>query len=303
MNTLDIDILNRTLKGIAVTPPYFALSDIQFNANNSIVSKFPVEQSHPFELTPISGAESSRHMAILGSVLLSHLRNDTEKSYYLAFNATFNLKNDNFDFPTTPQIYGHAILEKLEKRNATVYTQVLVNKKVVFDAVIDYVIVPQKVFERMNITFRHPLITNPTNPYSYLANFTEMTHNNSQLKLQSIKIRPESCVGHFDNYPAMPVAHLMSYFGMGCAELLAKIKGTYFKYSVKKAVMDVRELAFATQKLDIIIELISEHENVMKFKCAASINNKVIALLTVEYQLDLSHKIIKPDFEKITLPI
>ena len=81
---------NYILERIGVQPPYYALNDLELDEENGIMSaKVPVEQSSEMERSPITAAESGRHLAILGCCLMGVINTEGGKFYYLANSAVY----------------------------------------------------------------------------------------------------------------------------------------------------------------------------------------------------------------------
>jgi 3-hydroxymyristoyl/3-hydroxydecanoyl-(acyl carrier protein) dehydratase len=273
------------LSKIAVTAPYFALQDLKFlDDKKTVVAGFPVEQKNIYEATPITAAESSRHLAILGSVACAYARESINKAYFLAFNAKFRCQQEQFDtYMSSDPLLGKAEVVEISKRTATVNTALYVSDSMLFTAQINYVILTENLFQRMNEKHYVAEVGAGTNPYSSLVPLQNVHVDNAVLSAETIPVAIEHTLGHFDHYPSMPVAILMTYFSLATNELINHLVGGYKKVVVISADMDVKKLVFITQKVDIKVEFLSKRGNVFQFVWYGHVSGSLVAKVDVEY--------------------
>jgi 3-hydroxymyristoyl/3-hydroxydecanoyl-(acyl carrier protein) dehydratase len=289
------------LSKIAVTKPYFSLKDIKRISADSLLAKIPIEQDPLFEASIISGAEASRHMAILGSLAIAQLLDKDNRNYYLAFEAKFKYCGDyKFDYPkNNNELIGAARVISLCKRDAIVDTKLSIGASPLFNAQIKYFIVPEKIFMRKYATFKQETPACIQNPYKSIYPLNNIRFENDKLYASTGNVMKENCIGHFDNYPAMPVAILMNRFGMAAATLLHKLTGKHYKYIVSKADMAVKELVFAGENVEIEVINIYSKDKVYTFKCTAVNKENVIANLIVTFEIQSEVKAITANYEFI----
>ena len=90
------------------------------------------------------------------------------------------------------------------------------------------------------------------------------------------QVKPEYCVGHFDNYPCLPIAFLLSTMAKASGDFLARVIDRNIKYVVRDAVSNAEYLAFAGDNVDIKIEYMGNYrKNCHSFKCIAHGEDKV----------------------------
>src|SRR5690606_900659 len=192
------------LPRIGVRPPYFALSDIAWGRLE--LRATAVAESPPYqEAGPMPAAELGRHAAIVGLSLAASQQEDGRRRYYLARLAECR-------YPANPSPYGapvrfHGRLLDLDKRKARAAIQATAGGAALASFEVDYTVLTESAFERLfRIRARHTPLTR--SPYGALL--TNAWHGTSDMAEQVVEELPiGACIGHFDGYPALPVAVLM----------------------------------------------------------------------------------------------
>jgi hypothetical protein len=134
---------------IAVTEPYFALSNTKITPKGFLTANFQVELKKHNEIPNISLSEAGRHLAILGSLALANSNTRKERHYYLATEAVFERVHALPVFSDTYK--GIVKTYSIDKKGGEVIGQVLTeNDEIIYEAVIRYVIIHERIFERLH---------------------------------------------------------------------------------------------------------------------------------------------------------
>ncbi|MEN8121727.1 MAG: hypothetical protein ABFS35_15355 [Bacteroidota bacterium] len=286
-------MIEKILNKISVKPPYFALSNMVMETNETLSAMVPVEQPMGNEYGIISAAEAGRHMAILGSCALSIKNPNPGRHYYLAVGAKVK-KISNLD--ETGVLFGKANVVHLDKRNGIVSTKLFTeNGQLLFIIEVTYKIMQHNLFEKLFIQNKQnePFIPIYNSPYQKDHPLSEPIFTNNILKTSLGPLQPNECQGHFQNFPAVPVAILMHSLSKAAGQLLAHNMGNKsLSYIVERGVVKAENLAFAGSKINIVISQ-SETED-YNFICRA-LSDK-----GMEYgSMDLS---LRPIAAKLDIP-
>lgn len=228
--------LDRDLAGrICVRPPYFALRDLawvrgEFSASAN--AEFPTSS----EVGPMHAAERGRHGAIAGLCALAMSQPDSARRYYLAQKASYRAYFSRASYGAS--IRFSARVEELSKRSgrATVSATVLGSAEKVMDLSVEYLILTEPTFERL---FREHRQATHSGPELLLPHTIRSAPGQ-----RTIPSLPASlCFGHFDNYPALPLAVVLRELGDISGELFAA------PYWVSEAKITAADLCWAGQNV------------------------------------------------------
>jgi hypothetical protein len=246
---------SQILKNISVTAPYFALRNLR-QTGEFIYADFKVELSDPDELMPISAAEVGRHMAIMGSVVMSDSNPLKERHYYLATDAIIIRRSDRE--LNNPNVTGRIKMESFNRKSGTASGSLFDSEmNALFDVEIKYMVLHHNIFERMFAQYKSETFEGlEVNPYKENIEFM-----NIELGIQNCfgsigTITARHCSGHFKNYPALPVARMGSAMG--------KIGGVHFKflnpginkrYTIARAELHASQLVFVGEEVKFRTEI------------------------------------------------
>ena len=241
------------IENIAVRPPYLSLNNINFNGNCP-QALFKCEIQHPWEIQPICTSEVGRHMAILGSLALSASNPCKEKHYYLA---------------------NHAIVERLTSSDKSSYyftgkvTQVDFNKRKgfvdsslynefseeLYRVRVNYTVIHYNAFNRLfSENYQQTSTKYKTNPYVENINFISTNFDNHRYTANLGRVKPFECLGHFENYPALPVARLANALINLAGKHFNTLRGVNSKYIVMRAEITAKSLIYAGE--DVVLDSI-----------------------------------------------
>lgn len=192
------------LARIGVRPPYFALYDLaleglEFRATADAESPAYLERG------PMPAAELGRHAAIAGLCHAALQQSDDRRRYFLARRAECRYLPNPAPYGT-PVRFASRIVE-LDKRacRAAVTAEAAGAPLAAFE--VDYTILTESAFQRL---FRSRSRPTPDVPSPYGALLVEAWDGAAGRAEQVVCAVPvPACVGHFDGYPALPVAVLM----------------------------------------------------------------------------------------------
>lgn len=180
------------------------------------------------EAGPICGGEAGRHLAILGSCAAALANARPGKHYYLATEALLQreLSPDDWPIPGEPMLAlascSH-VGKREAKANAVMEARVGDGTRLaeVYTLHVRYNVVGEDVFLRLFRGRNSATPRSADNPYATIAtpalSVRTPTHAESELEL----VTPALCPGHFDGYPALPVAVVMQKLSGMATELLA----------------------------------------------------------------------------------
>ena len=192
------------LQRVGVRPPYFALTDMEV-AGLELRATVVAESPTFLELGPMPAAELGRHAAIVGLGAAAAQQGDDRRRYYLARRAECRYVAN--DAPYGAPVRFHARILQLDKRAAKAAVDATANGAPLASFEVDYTVLTDSAFERL---FRVRGQPTPSAPSPYGSLLTTSWHGTTDMAEQVVESLPVgACVGHFDGYPALPVAVLM----------------------------------------------------------------------------------------------
>ncbi len=244
---------------ICVSEPYFAMNELIYSDHKIVQASFIIENIGFPESFSLSSGEAGRHLAILGSCALALINPDPEKHYYLAVEAVggnsnvakavhrcLDRKNKKFI------VQSKAISLDLRKKSGQAEAKIFnAHGLEVSSLIITYKVFRNDLFKRL---FKRFYIENAmnmaANPYTDNYPLKDVVYSNNVLTGKTGIIRPEQCAGHFDEYPALPVAMLCSLlFEMAGRHYMHKVNRNDVKYCVDRILLTANRLASAGEFL------------------------------------------------------
>jgi hypothetical protein len=198
---------------ICVRSPYFALRDTSWHRGEFSAlanAEFPAS----LEAGPMNAAERGRHGAIAGLCALAMSQPDSARRYYLAQKAHYRGYFSHASYGAS--IRFSARVEELSKRSgrATVSATVLGSAERLMDLSVEYLVLPEPTFERL---FREHRQATPSGQQLALPHAVC-----SAPGVRTISSLPASlCLGHFDGFPALPLAILIWELTQMAGEMFA----------------------------------------------------------------------------------
>jgi hypothetical protein len=236
---------------IDVTEPYFALLGLGYDGDAGVSAEFIIEHKDHFETPLLSLSEAGRHTAILGSLALANVNPCKEKHYYLACDAVFDRVHDKLVVADKCKLEAKVI--SIDKRKGVVECKLYSNEGVLtYEAEVCYAIIHHATFNRK---FKHHYVeTNYSpslNPYTHRTTM-QMGVSNYKSCVASIDlINVDDCAGHFNNFPALPVARISGAMFEVSGIHYNLIRGLDKDYCIKRVEMHSEAFIFAGNSVKI----------------------------------------------------
>ncbi len=275
-STVNTSLSSYLGKLVCVTKPYCALQKIRKIGEYELSAEIKVENTTSGEPTLISVAEAGRHLAILGSYVLAMRNPLNVKHYYLA-NKAILLNAGNHSNATTPLdskrptrliVKAKVISLDLGTKAGSASTEVSTSTgEVIFTLDVYYQILKADLFQKLFKKNYNPLhIHNGFNPYTQVAPFNNLVYTNDAVTADFGIVTPEQCVGHFDYYPALPIAILCSVLvKLGIIHFKKVLETEDIKYSIKQVSVSAVRLAFAGERVLLHSSYVCKECNVYTF--------------------------------------
>ena len=238
------------LRRICVRPPYFALSSLRFN--DGILSATAVaERAASLEVGPMQACDISRHAAICGLSAVALGMEDDDRRFYLAQDATYTGFENTAPYGSVVS-FEAAVVEQ-NKRQATAEITVTADGRLLAQLSVTYTLMNEGSFRRLFRSKHVPTFSGlhfdrmPDPPVGVFS--TEA--NKTTLMLERVPV--EACAGHFEQFPAMPVAVLMGQLGL--------VAGLEYgaPYWVEAATMSAGEFCWAGETARFEVTSLPEH--------------------------------------------
>ena len=191
------------LQRICVRPPYYALKNESYH-DQVFRAEASADLLQGRALGPMRPGDISRHGAIAGSCALALAQSDDNPRYYLATKASYCGMPVEAPYGTPVQF--EAKIQQFDKRRATATVHASVGRHLLATLNTTYSILKPALFERLNAHRRVPTTRSSTmNPIGEYP--TRWKGDTGVCTIPTLPI--SACSGHFDDYPAAPVAVLM----------------------------------------------------------------------------------------------
>ena len=254
---------------ISVTEPYLALEDIRSPECGSVVAIAPFEHPLGRERGPMGAAEMGRHMAILGSLSVASLNEAHGRHYYLANRARFVRSVGTLE-PSA--LIGGAVCTRKPTRMAKARVELTeLSGGPVASLEVGYFVLKAEPFCELFGEHRRPTDFPPLeSPYAKELPI-KIQNCRARRVRASLDIAPEHCAGHFDGFPAAPVARTMQALTHCAGELLAETLGRpSLEFVVESGTIEAKQLAFAGSRLSLSVEVVRGREDVWDLRCRAA---------------------------------
>lgn len=262
---------------VAVRPPYFALDDISISPC-SITAQ--VRPSHPMrrEQGPIAAAEAGRHLAIAGAVAAATKNNAIGKHFYLARQAVIQkAANPGVVLKKADLLQITATSPGVSKRRASATATISQTEEgkaqELYTPSVDYDVLSQGLFKRL-VGHAPQCGLNSLSHVDVLAMDLPISNGQDGQLGARILVQPHHCIGHFQEFPALPVAKLMHLLSNLAAENLAAVLDRPAVHmNVERAVVSAERLAPAGDLVDLSSRYLGlEADGTHKFACEARLD-------------------------------
>jgi len=269
--------LSELLDRICVRPPYFALRELRVE-DEEFCAVAAAEQPPGLEAGPMQAAEISRHAAIAGLCAAALAQGDPQRRYYLAQQATY-LGTPSSDRSSSegssPLPYGtplelRARLLELNKRQAQARIRVRAAGQEVAALEVLYTVLPDNAFARLFRSRHRPGFGRQPQPQLAPLPPGQLSREGGRLIQQVGRVPESACAGHFEGYPAMPVALLMGQ--------LARLAGQALEgpFRVAQARVQARDFCWADESARFMVEPATLAASQVVFHCEAQANDRTV---------------------------
>lgn len=202
---------DQLLQRICVRAPYFALQDLRL-FDHTFMAEATAESRATAEQGPMQASEISRHAAICGLCAVALDFDDDDRRYYLAQDATYTGFANDAPYGTTVS-FSATVLER-NKRQAIAEITITSGGHDLAHLRVTYTILSEASFRRLfrskydpefSVLHYDRMPEPPTGVFSTEGDTGVLTLP---------EVPREACAGHFENFPAMPVAVLMGQLGV-----------------------------------------------------------------------------------------
>ncbi|MFE0063409.1 hypothetical protein [Streptomyces sp. NPDC059003] len=194
---------------ICVTPPYFALTELCSDTPGEATAFVPVEASPGRQASDINITEVGRHLAILGLCAASSLNESPGRHYYLARSARGEWLAPYQEQANHPNVgfQGWARASFENRCQATARTRLTRDDGIpIAQMQVDYQVMSQSAFAHFfGQPQALPLGAPYPNPYGQPPPLKGVKVHEGGASAE-LDVTPMLCPGHFDGYPALPVA-------------------------------------------------------------------------------------------------
>jgi hypothetical protein len=257
-------------KNIDVLPPYFSLTNLFIDSDRVLSCGLNAELQLENEAGLIAAADVGRHLAILGSCVLSLQQSIKMKRYYLAHKAQLILLDqDYFRKSLAYPLKGEASVVELTEKEGKAATSLYVGNHKIYTLEVSYFILPEPFFKQAFAAKRvESFFNNNINPYTQLNALDIKLVDQGVLHALLGPFKPEDCAGHFYGYPAVPIAILMHCLSR-CAGHLFKQMAFKDTYQVITADVMAKNLAFAGDAIYVTVSFLDTQDLCYRFDCLA----------------------------------
>jgi hypothetical protein len=258
---------------IEVCPPYFALTDLTRSEDGSVRALVEPRQALGDELGPITGAESGRHLAILGSCAAAFENPVEGRHFYLAYDAEVRRSRTRIEpdyaGPLTASARSHFVDDSTAVAITDLRTE---DNRTIYTLVVFYLVVAEGDFRALFADHAQPdaPLEGRPDPYEEVLGLQDVSIWDTRLHGSLGRIDPYRCAGHFPGLPAMPVAFLMSNIASAAGQLLHHVLGRdEARFVIREASIRAENLAFAGERVDVHVEYQRFASGTHWFHCAA----------------------------------
>jgi hypothetical protein len=255
---------------ICASAPYLSVTNPRSPRPGSFTGSLVAEHPMEDEAGPIAAAEAGRHLALAGALAAASLFPDTGRRFYLARTGRLD-RGPGAELPATGEpLIAHAEAVLAGARLARIAARLETESGLVTHTLeLEHQLLAVGVFERIFASQRRVTVPVTASPYrrEMPLDFREVDATGA---LARMTISPADCAGHFDGFPAVPVAVLM--------HALSRVAGRAFRspgggctgrYWVDRADIGADRLAFADEELSLQARRLADDGGRARFDCAA----------------------------------
>ncbi|WP_306316296.1 MULTISPECIES: hypothetical protein [unclassified Streptomyces] len=267
---------------ICVTSPYYALDDLTETAPGSVTAGVTVQTDPGLQAAVIGLGEMGRHLAILGLCAAATLNPRTGQHYYLARKASARVAAAG-DRDGDPKLIGTAHARLPSPRRAEADTELRDRDGgLVSRLAVEYDVVSAPVFRRMFAQRAVSTPPTPHNPYVTPPRLSGPTMRGAEAEGR-ITVTPEMCPGHFDGFPAFPVAVVATVMASVVDHLVADAYPAGTRWRPVGTELEAHELVWPGETLTVSGHLADSPSAGRRARCAARVGDRVIATTETDF--------------------
>ncbi|WP_075833404.1 hypothetical protein [Deinococcus marmoris] len=268
------------LRRICVRPPYFALEHLHLDGQD-LLAEVQAELPQSAELGPIQGAELSRHAAIAGLCVAALAQPDDQRRYYLAQRARY--RGFVGDAPYGSRVTLRATLLGLTRREATARIQAVAGGQPLAEVEVQYTILTDNAFARLFRSRERPEFVAQTLDRMPLLPEGHVSHSGDTWRRHISEVPAAACAGHFERYPAMPVAILMGQL----SQLAGLSLGEGQPFWIPQATVETQDFCWAGESVTFEAQATAAQEPLHHFACRAVASDRTVG----QTQLTLQRRV------------
>lgn len=248
---------------ICVRPPYFKLTDLAPFGHDGVQAYVLFESPPGLERNERASAEVARHLAILGSCALARNNPRAGRHYYLATEGILTRHRTSYRRALEPMTVR-------AKPDGNQWAEIeLMTPEGELDSTVRcrYQVLSERLFARL---FKGHRAIGDSSPASSLSPYAtpiatrlvraDATSATSLLQ----KVTPPMCLGHFEEYPAMPVAILMDVLHrLACEHASTNV---HPRLRLSSAKMNAERLAFAGESVEFSVVLLEQDCRFVRYR-------------------------------------
>ncbi len=262
---------------ICVRRPYFALTDMALEGR-VFTARARAEAPPYSEVGPITAADLGRHAAIAGLSNVAAIHDDDDRRYYLAQHAECAYVVNEAPFGTLIDLRSEVIDRTKRVSRVRVVATAAAAPLASFE--LSYTILTSSAFGRL---FRHRAMHTPSapSPYGRLLE-TEFVRGEGYAEATLDALPASACVGHFDSYPALPVAVLMGQLSYLAGRLVSEDSAPF---RVVRGSIDATDLAWAGERARFRVERDGLEDGLQRFACSVHADARQVGAMTLWLRL------------------
>jgi hypothetical protein len=262
---------------ICVRPPYFALEALR-REDQDLLAEVQAELPRSAELGPIQGAELSRHAAIAGLCAAALAQPDDQRRYYLAQRATYQGFANHA--PYGARITLRACLLDLTRRDATARIHASAGGQALADVEVQYTILTDNAFARLFRSREQPDFVGQRLDRMPLLPAGTLSRHGQTWTRHIAEVPAAACAGHFERYPAMPVAILMGQL----SQLAGLSLGEGQPFWIPQASVEAHDFCWAGEPVTFSAQATHRHEARHHFTCQAVASERTVGHMSLSLQ-------------------
>lgn len=240
-------LIDEALRRISVTPPYFALQELEATATGLLAARVPSAAPTGPECGAVEAGQAARHLAILGSCAAALARDDDHKHHYLATKANYSRTPGAPSAPVNEPLRAEAFATWIDKRTArALITLVADSGHELTRLDVTYAVMTPRMFERFHQPSAFEL---PIPHVSHGLLDAPVLSTDDGVRMVCGPVPTGLCAGHFSDYPAAPIAIVMGQLCKTAGYALAKELAIEPCYRIEEGDVQATKLAMAGQQL------------------------------------------------------